>query len=323
MCSTCRGKLRRRRGQMAKNYALEPHEVEAAVRAHLPVVPADRAGSDFLRRSMRPRPPPSICSARRSAMRQRAVRRQGYASASVAELAATCGVSKALMYHYYRDKEHLLADIARPTSTACSRSSSGSMALRLPPAAHLRRLIEAFMSEYEHSAARHRVLVQDVKYLQRSAVRGSWPSSGKVVQRIRLRSSRSWRRRQREAEMIQAADDDPVRHDQLDLHLAERNRGPLTYDDMAPVVADLFLGGVGRVRRAGARRAPGAKRRRRACCDIDFESDGMSEAFLCAGLRTPIGRYGGGLACGASRRPGGDAFEGAGRTQSESRLGSA
>ncbi len=37
---------------------------------------------------------------------------RGYASASVADLARACGVSKALMYHYYRDKEHLLADIA-------------------------------------------------------------------------------------------------------------------------------------------------------------------------------------------------------------------
>ena len=37
----------------------------------------------------------------------------------------------------------------------------------LPPPAHLRRLIELFMAEYEHSAARHRVLVQDVKYLER------------------------------------------------------------------------------------------------------------------------------------------------------------
>ena len=37
---------------------------------------------------------------------------KGYAAATIADIAGTCGVSKALMYHYYRDKEHLLADIA-------------------------------------------------------------------------------------------------------------------------------------------------------------------------------------------------------------------
>jgi len=30
----------------------------------------------------------------------------------VAELARSCGISKALLYHYYRDKEQLLFDIA-------------------------------------------------------------------------------------------------------------------------------------------------------------------------------------------------------------------
>jgi len=39
-----------------------------------------------------------------------------------------------------------------------------------------------------------------------------------------------------------------------------KDRGPLTYSDMAPLVADLFLGGIGRVRHDAA---PSARPRRR------------------------------------------------------------
>lgn len=37
---------------------------------------------------------------------------EGFHNASMAEIARACGVSKALLYHYYRDKEHILYDIA-------------------------------------------------------------------------------------------------------------------------------------------------------------------------------------------------------------------
>ena len=39
-----------------------------------------------------------------------------------------------------------------------------------------------------------------------------------------------------------------------------KDRGPLTYADMAPLVADLFLGGIGRIR---AREASTTRPRRR------------------------------------------------------------
>src|SRR5512145_825363 len=106
----------------------------------------------------------------RAAIRDAAARLfadKGYASASIADLARACGISKALMYHYYRDKEDLLADIALSYVDRLASIVADVAAQQLPPAAHLRRLVEAFMAEYEHSAARHRVLVQDVKYLER------------------------------------------------------------------------------------------------------------------------------------------------------------
>ena len=37
---------------------------------------------------------------------------RGFRGASMAQLARACRVSKPLLYHYYRDKEHILLDIA-------------------------------------------------------------------------------------------------------------------------------------------------------------------------------------------------------------------
>jgi AcrR family transcriptional regulator len=168
------------------------------------------------------------------------------AAATIADIARACGVSKALMYHYYRDKEHLLADIAESYIERLQAIIDQVRAESLPPAAHLRRLIELFMAEYEHSAARHRVLVQDVKYLQRvhrsrvlAKERKVVLGYADVVKKLVPQSDRT--------DLIKP----------LTMMLFGminwtftwfKERGPLSYADMAPVVADLFLGGVTRVR---------------------------------------------------------------------------
>lgn len=90
---------------------------------------------------------------------------RGYPAASIAELAAACGVSKALLYHYYRDKEQLLFDIADRYIDRLVALTHDVRAQPAPPEAQLRELIERFLLAYEHAGAFHRVLVQDVKYL--------------------------------------------------------------------------------------------------------------------------------------------------------------
>ncbi len=162
------------------------------------------------------------------------------------------------MYHYYRDKEDLLADIALSYVDRLATIVDEVAARQLPPAAHLRRLVEAFMAEYEHSAARHRVLVQDVKYLARA-------HRGRVLAR------------QRKVVDGFAAVIAPLAPEATRAGLAKpltmilfgminwtftwlKDSGPLTYSGMAPLVADLFLGGIGRVRLGDA---PSTRPRRR------------------------------------------------------------
>jgi AcrR family transcriptional regulator len=192
--------------------------------------------------------------AQRAAIRDAAAQlfaEQGYASTSVADIAAACGVSKALLYHYYADKEHLLYDIAASYVEGLRRIVAEVESERLPAAAHLRRLIARFMTEYEHSAARHRVLVQDVKYLSR-------PHRARIVAAQRAVVAR-----------FAAAVAPLAPHAQATWHgpLAMvlfgmmnwtftwlRDGGPLRHADLAPVLADLFIGGAARVRPAAPRR---------------------------------------------------------------------
>ena len=204
--------------------------------------------------------------AQRAAIRDAAARLfadKGYASASIADLARACGISKALMYHYYRDKEDLLADVAMSYVDRLASIVDEVAAQRLPPAAHLRRLIEAFMAEYEHSAARHRVLVQDVKYLERAHRSRVLARQRKVVDgfsaviaQLAPASSRA----------TLAKPLTMILFGMINWTFTWlKDRGPLAYSDMAPLVADLFLGGIGRIRfgetssvRPRRRRAAGA-----------------------------------------------------------------
>lgn len=92
--------------------------------------------------------------------------KKGFHNASMAELSQACGVSKALLYHYYKDKEEILFDIADSYVDGLNEIILETAKLGLSPEAHFEKLISSFMDEYEHSEAKHVVLVQDVKFLQ-------------------------------------------------------------------------------------------------------------------------------------------------------------
>lgn len=176
---------------------------------------------------------------------------RGYATASIADLARACGVSKGLLYHYYRDKEHLLFDIAdRYMDTLRAIVEPGAGNGKADPAAHLRALIGRFMLAYRDSAARHRVLVQDVKYLSprhRNRIRAKQKA---VVDSLA----------QAIADVAPHLADEAARKAMLKPLTMTlfgmmnwtftwlRDDGALSYEDMAALVADLFLGGVRGVR---------------------------------------------------------------------------
>ncbi|MGB7180373.1 MAG: TetR/AcrR family transcriptional regulator [Burkholderiaceae bacterium] len=114
----------------------------------------------------------------RAAIREHAVAafaRLGYASASMADLANACGISKATLYHYFDSKEVLLFecldDYTRRLLALTTRfSPENQMQPQMRPNTEakelLRDLIRELLREYAHSRNYHVSLLHDVKFLQ-------------------------------------------------------------------------------------------------------------------------------------------------------------
>ena len=171
---------------------------------------------------------------------------QGYTATSMNQVAQACGVSKPSLYHYVRDKYQLLVEIAEGHVTLLKALAAQVQARPLDPQAQLRELIASFVGAYAGSRAAHRVLTEDVKFLE-------------PADRERLLAV------QRE---VVAAFADAIARVRPELRSAELHKpltmllfgmmnwmftwlqpgGRLTHALIAPVVADLFLGGLNAVR---------------------------------------------------------------------------
>ncbi len=90
--------------------------------------------------------------------------RRGFQGASISELAAACGASKSLIYHYFPAKDdilyHVMADHLDALVTAAEEATrSGSAAERLSALTH------RFMSLYVGAEDRHKVLLNELDNL--------------------------------------------------------------------------------------------------------------------------------------------------------------
>ncbi|MGH6890285.1 MAG: TetR/AcrR family transcriptional regulator [Rhizomicrobium sp.] len=108
---------------------------------------------------------------RRAAIVEEAARlfaERGFLGASIADLAAACGSSKSLVYHYYASKEDILFDVMHSHVKALLDAAERVAASEAAPAAKLRALTHAFMGLYVGAAARHRVLLNELGRLPKA-----------------------------------------------------------------------------------------------------------------------------------------------------------
>ena len=168
--------------------------------------------------------------------------RRGYAGTTMNDIADACGLSKATLYHYYDDKYALLVSICEEHVGTLRTLVAEVDALRLPPEARLRELIRRFVEAYADARDAHRVLTEDVRFLvdvDRERVLGTERALVAAI-----------------AQAVAA-----VRPELAEAHLAKpltmllfgminwmftwvRPDGALDHDALAPMVADLFLGGL-------------------------------------------------------------------------------
>ena len=90
---------------------------------------------------------------------------KGFASASVSDLAARVGGSKALVYHYFPSKEAILFEVMDSHLRDLSAAVDEALALEVGAEAKLRALAHGFMWLYVGAAARHKVLLNELDAL--------------------------------------------------------------------------------------------------------------------------------------------------------------
>ncbi len=175
---------------------------------------------------------------------------RGYPGTSMSDLARECGISKALLYHYVDDKYELLREITEGHVTRLEAIIGEVEALRLPAPARLRELIRRFVHEYAQARHDHGVLTQDVKFLEARDRSRVLKKERAVVAAFAVAIG------QARPELARAALAKPLT--MLLFGMINwmftwlKPNGALAHDDMAPIVADLFLGGLGAVQAPAA-----------------------------------------------------------------------
>lgn len=167
---------------------------------------------------------------------------RGYAGTSMNEVAAACGVSKATLYHYVRDKQQLLAQISSAHVARLEALVAEVSAERLPPEAHLRTLIERFTAAYAGAQHEHRVLTEDQRFLdpaQREAVRAG---QRRVVQAF---ADAVTALRPAAASALPAKSLAMLLFGMLNWTFTWwKPGGTLSHAELAPLVSELFIGGL-------------------------------------------------------------------------------
>ena len=172
--------------------------------------------------------------------------KRGFPGTSINEVAAACGISKPALYHYFRDKRQLLVEICESHIMRLEAIAEEIDRSKLAPNERLREMIQRTMKEYAGARDQHRVLTEDLRFLERR-------DRERIIERERRIVTAF-------AEAIIA-----IRPELKAKQLAKpmtmllfgminwmftwlKPDGALSYEAMGEIVSDLFLGGVSAVR---------------------------------------------------------------------------
>lgn len=89
----------------------------------------------------------------------------GYDRASMNKIAEACGVSKANLYHYYKDKEGLLFDVIRFHLEELLEVVEAADNPAAAPETRLRGLIAALLEAYRDADSQHNVQISSMRFL--------------------------------------------------------------------------------------------------------------------------------------------------------------
>ncbi len=167
---------------------------------------------------------------------------RGYPATSMNQVAEACGLSKATLYHYCRDKYALLVSIAEGHVNKLHALVQEVLAQGLAPELRLRTLIRRIVEEYAGAQHAHRVLTEDVRFLEPADRQRILDQERAVVAGF-AQAVAGLR-----PELASAALATPMTMLLFGMinwmFTWVQPDGELDYDALAPMVADLFLGGL-------------------------------------------------------------------------------
>jgi AcrR family transcriptional regulator len=167
---------------------------------------------------------------------------RGFLGASIADLAAACSASKALIYHYFPSKEDILFEVMDSHIRSLSEIETEVSELGGPADLRLRALTHSFMDAYVGAEDRHKVLLNDLERLpeeRRKAIIRRQRALVDFVQRLMEEAQPSLVERGlgRAAAMLYFGMINWT-------HTWFRAQGPVTPDALAELAADMVTRGL-------------------------------------------------------------------------------
>lgn len=176
--------------------------------------------------------------------------RNGFVGTSMNEVALACGLSKASLYHYFADKHQLLMHICEDHIDRLCALVDEVAQQELDPEPRLRLLIQRFVEEYRDAQNEHRVLTEDVRFLEPGDQKRILTGERKVVKAVAeaMCAVRPELDRSRMAKPLAMLLFGMINW----MFMWLKPDGELTHERMAVVVSDLLFGGIGAVSLEGA-----------------------------------------------------------------------
>jgi len=161
------------------------------------------------------------------------------------EVALACGLSKASLYHYFADKHQLLMHICEDHIDRLCALVDEVAQQELDPEPRLRLLIQRFVEEYRDAQNEHRVLTEDVRFLEPGDQKRILSGERKVVKAVAeaMCAVRPELDRSRMAKPLAMLLFGMINW----MFMWLKPDGELTHERMAVVVSDLLFGGIGAV----------------------------------------------------------------------------
>lgn len=148
----------------------------------------------------------------------------GFDRASMNQIALACGVSKALVYHYYANKDALLFDIIRDHLDDLIASVEEAGEACDAGEARLLAYVNALLDAYRDANAEHKIQINEMKRLPEDQQEELKGRERVLVKHFAARPVRSRADPGRRIAAAHAGHHEPLRHGQLALSLVPRGR---------------------------------------------------------------------------------------------------